>query len=469
MSARGALFICLGAFLAANVAPAAELPQASDPTFLSAEKALAARQAQVPDPTPPRNVILFIADGMGPAMVTATRLAAGQAQGGPGDNHVLSFEAFPHLALAKTWNLDAQTADSAGTATAMLGGVKARKGVIGMGPGTLRGECATADPVATLGELAVARGLATGIVSTARVTHATPAAFYAHAADRNWEDDSAMPPGSGCTDIARQLIDFPFDVALGGGRASFLPAGRTGIEGSPGRRADGRDLIAEWQAAGPSRAVVQDAAGFEVALGAPPERLLGLFNPAHMAFAADRASDPAGEPTLEQMTRLAIAMLKRSDRGYLLLVEGGLVDPALHLKDLPRALVEGMAFDRAVARAVQMTDPRDTLILVTSDHDHRMPPWAATPRGAAVGKLDTWRAGASPVSGTARPPLSLADFARIALGHPLERGPLGIGSHSPADVAVYGQGPMAHLMSGTVEQTYLFQLIAHALDLLPDP
>ncbi len=467
--------VLLAAWLSAPVvspALAAESTQAGDPSYQAARRALDARIDGAPVRERPRNVILFIADGMGPAMVTAIRLAAGQAAGGTGDEHVLSFEAFPHLALVKTWNTDAQTPDSAGASTAIMSGLKTRKGVIGVGPGAVRGDCASAlaHPVATLGELAEAKGLATGIITTARLTHATPAAFYAHAADRNWEDDTAVPAGAPCIDIARQLLAFPFEVAMGGGREHFLPAASIGIERSPGRRGDGHDLIAQWQGVSPGRMVAQTDAELAAAIEAGPGQLLGLFNPAYMRFGADRATDPGGEPSLSAMTEAAITLLSLHSQGYLLLVEGGLIDPALHIRDLPRALIEGMEFDSAVASAVRMTDPAETLILVTSDHDHRMPPWAQTPRGASVGGLDTWRAEDNPVDphGGASFLARLGIYLRALFGVRREPQVLGDGSHTPGDVAVYARGPMAYLVNGTVEQTYLFHLIALALSLNPN-
>jgi len=196
--------------------------------------------------------------------------------------------------------------------------------------------------------------------------------------------------------------------------------------------------------------------------------LLGLFSPQHMDFAADSAKGPDGPPSLAEMTRAAITLLARGDQRYLLLIEGGLIDPALHQRDLPRALIEGIEFDRAVAAAVELTDPAETLILVTSDHDHRMPAWARTERGAPVAGLGTWRAvDHPPEQGHVRhPPASLMDVVGLFLGKELPpEGPQGIGSHAPTDVAIYGRGPMAHLLGGTVEQTYVFHLILHALGL----
>ena len=124
-----------------------------------------------------KNVILFIGDGMGISTVTAARIYAGQKQGQSGEEYVLPFETFDNVALVKTYNTDAQVADSAGTASAMHTGVKTRIGVLGYGPGVTTGDCASGSvhELGLLGEEVKQRGLALGIVSTGRLTHATPA------------------------------------------------------------------------------------------------------------------------------------------------------------------------------------------------------------------------------------------------------------------------------------------------------
>jgi alkaline phosphatase len=449
-----------------------EITQAGDPYYLQGQAALAERLAIRPIVARARNVILFIADGNGVASNTAIRIADGQKRGESGEGNVLVHETFPYLALSKTYNTDAQIPDSAGTATAILSGVKTRKGVIGVSQEVVRGDCASAlaNPVATLGELAEARGMATGIVTTARLTHATPAAFYAHSADRDWEDDTSLPQGVPCDDIARQLIAFPFEVAMGGGRRHFLPEGVPGIEGVAGLRQDERDLVAEWRAGGPGRVVVQTRTEFDQLLGglggSRPERVLGLFNPLHMSHEVDRPSDRGGEPSLAEMTGAAIDVLRRDGGGYFLLVEGGLIDHAYHNLDLHRAVTDGLALNEAVRVAAEVTDAADTLIIVTSDHVNQMRPWSYGPRGAPVVDFDDWRPADHPPTpeGSLRrgPWSAVTDLIGLVFGTAPPAGP---GSHGAADVAIYARGPMAHLVGGTVEQHYIFHVISHALGL----
>src|SRR5699024_762599 len=138
--------------------------------------------------------------------------------------------------------------------------VKTRAGMISVAPEQPRGDCAAGSEnhLVSVLELAQAAGMATGIVTTTRITHATPAATYARSPDRNWESDNKIPQAAraqgGCTDIAAQLLQTPFgrgpDVVFGGGRRHFLPAGQPDPEHPElsGDRDDGLDLLAEWQA-----------------------------------------------------------------------------------------------------------------------------------------------------------------------------------------------------------------------------
>ena len=267
----------------------------------------------------PRNVVLFVGDGMGLSTVTAARILDGQNNGLAGEEHLLSFEHFPNVALIKTYNTDAQVPDSAGTMTALVTGYRTRAGVLSIGPEAARGDCEAGlnHQLTTLLEEAEQRGYGTGLVSTARITHATPAAAYAHSPDRGWELPGTLPEGARgkCADIARQLIEFPYgdgvDLVLGGGRAMFLPTTAPDPEdpGGTGRRRDGRNLVEEWLAVAEDRRFVHDSAGFK-ALDPTGGQVLGLFEASHMEFEADRADDTGGEPSLAEMTRHAISTLE---------------------------------------------------------------------------------------------------------------------------------------------------------------
>ena len=323
----------------------------------------------VSDEANARNVILFIGDGMGVSTVTAARIFAGQAAGLAGEEHSLSFETFPHLALVKTYNTNQQVPDSAGTATAIYTGHKTRAGVISVGPEARRGNCTEglAHPLTTIRDIAKSRGKAVGIVTTARVTHATPAALYAHAPEREWESDRLLPEAdraSGCRDIAAQFASIEpggFDILLGGGRQEFLGSDRGGK-----RRGAGDDLVREWLDGAANRRYVTTAA--ELKTIQPDEEVLGLFSKGHLAYVAER---PAGttEPTLPEMTAAAIDRLA-NEEGFFLMVEGGRIDHGHHDGKAGYALVETVEFARAVELALEKVDLDETLILVTADHSH---------------------------------------------------------------------------------------------------
>ncbi|WCE03236.1 alkaline phosphatase [Pseudoxanthomonas sp. JBR18] len=327
-----------------------------------------------------RNVILFLGDGMSLTTVAAARILEGQRKGGSGEENALSWEGFPATALSKTYNVDSQTPDSAGTMTAIMTGVKTHMGAIGVSAGQ-RTDCADSQAKHLLSwmELADSAGLATGIVTTARLTHATPAATYAHSPERNWESDADLTPearAAGCQDIAQQLLgDARFGhgptVALGGGRSEFQPATERDPEydDKVGLRLDGRDLVAEWKQAHPGGAYVWNTRQLEAAQDAPA--LLGLFEPDHMQFDHDRNRTPGGEPNLAELTTTAIRALSRKPEGFVLMVEGGRIDHANHYGNAFRALDETIALSDAVRAAVQ-TAPADTLIIVTADHSHSL-------------------------------------------------------------------------------------------------
>lgn len=328
-----------------------------------------------------KNLILFVGDGMSLPTVAAARVLEGQRQGRSGEEQKLAWEEFPATALSRTYNTNSQTPDSAGTMSAMATGVKTRLGVLSIGQAAARGDCAAARnvPMMSLWELAAASQMATGVVTTTRVTHATPGATFSHSADRNWENDSDLTDGAkaaGCIDIARQLVESAAgtgpDVLMGGGRKSFYPTDVRDPEydDKVGERLDGRNLVDTWKSRHPGGVYVWNKAQLDAAPADAP--LLGLFEYDHMQYEYDREKDGAGEPSLAEMARAAITRLSRNPNGYVLLIEGGRIDHAHHAGNAFRALTDTIALSDAVRAVTRMTNPDDTLILVTADHAHTM-------------------------------------------------------------------------------------------------
>merc|ERR1719309_465630 len=176
---------------------------------------------------------------MGISTVTAARIMAGQKQGGSGEAHQLAFEKFPFSAYSKTYTLDMQVGDSGACATALLSGVKGNFETIGLDSRGRFKDCGSTftSRVSSIMDWAQEVGKSNGFVTNTRITHATPAALYAHSASRYWEDDSKMPKdgAESCKDIAKQLIeDQPgkdIKVLLGGGKRHLIPRSDGGVEG----------------------------------------------------------------------------------------------------------------------------------------------------------------------------------------------------------------------------------------------
>jgi len=371
MLRRTSLAVAIATLLSGTTVLAQDaVPQAGNDWYVQGQETLQERLSRQPNTSRAKNVILMVSDGNGVGSNYATRLWHGQQNGNFGDENVLPQESLPNLALVKTYNVNAQTPDSAGTATAMLTGVKTKAGVTNVNENVNRGDCSTVmdNAVTPITKMMSEAGKSVGILSTARLTHATPASGYANSADRNFEDDSSLPEGCEVPDIASQLIGAMsegwVDIAMGGGRRHFLPAEVTDEEGQAGRRTDGANLVEQAQQAGAQYAF--DDASFAELGSLEDGPILALFESSHMQYEFDRS----GEPSLAEMVRASIEALQGNEQGFFLEVEAGRVDHANHAGNLHRAVTDGVAFADAVAVAMELTDAADTLLVVTADHEH---------------------------------------------------------------------------------------------------
>lgn len=247
--------------------------------------------------------------------------------------------------------MDNQVADSACSATAYLCGVKANSATIGVNARVKLDDCiAGSEPlnhVNSIASWAQKAGKATGIVTTTRVTHASPAGTYAHTANREWECDADIPDGDEydmrCQDIASQLIfNEPgrnFNVIMGGGRAKFFPDTAVNANNETGQRKDGKDLISAWKRMKGSRGrYVTNKEELMTLNVTNTDHVLGLFNRNHISYNLD--ADHGKEPSLSDMTAAAIRMLKGNKNGFFLFVEGGRIDHAHHENKARKALDE---------------------------------------------------------------------------------------------------------------------------------
>nr|AUH25164.1 alp5 [Chilo suppressalis] len=429
-----------------------------------------------------KNVILFIGDGMSITTLAATRSYLGQRYGRQGEELKLSFEAFPYTGLSKPYCVDQNVADSACSATAYLSGVKANYGTVGLSAAVKKGDCEGqkqgTHSVTGLTDWAQKAGKKTGVVTTTRVTHATPSAAYAHSADRKWESDTNLPKhGPRCEDIASQLVrgtvGSKINVIFGGGRRNFLPRTEKDSEGFRGHRSDGNNLIKEWLNKKASYGVpakyIQNRLEL-LTLKNSDSDVLGLFSPDHMPYHLEAGED---DPTLSEMTEKAIEILSRNKNGFFLLVEGGRIDTAHHEAKARKALDETAELAKAVEAALLAVDPEETLIVVTSDHSHTMTYSGYSKRGTDILGF-TNKANATdslpytilsyangPGYRPDRQNILLDDINNLNYSYPSSV-PMVRETHGGEDVAVFAKGPWAHIFSGNYEQNYIPHAIAYA-------
>ncbi|MCF7716304.1 alkaline phosphatase [Aeromonas jandaei] len=440
-----------------------------------------ATQAQAADA---KNVILFIGDGMGPTVLTATRLYK------VGEEGNLEMMKLARSARIKTFSNDAQTTDSAPSMAAYTTGVKMNNEVIAMSSDTKAvapgkdangnkgvNNCASDNgkPVPTILELAKAAGKSVGAVTTTELTHATPAATYSHICHRDAAyaiAAQAVPGGAGFNTALGNGVD----VLMGGGANHWTPYNSTSNKGG---RADGRDLTAELTAQG-YRYVTTRTDLAKVESG----KLIGLFSAkSHLDYELDRVAKGAAntQPSLSEMTAKAIDLLSQNSQGYFLMVEGGRIDHALHGTNAKRSLTDAVALDEAVKTALGKVDLKDTLIVVTADHDHTMTINGYSAKGNKV--LDLVKNGDGSTqndvdgkpfttlvfgNGPNRPDVrpTLTSVQVMADDYLQETGvKLGSETHGGGDVMLFADGAGSSRFKGTLDNTKVFGKLKEALGL----
>jgi len=441
-----------------------------------------------------KNVIVFLGDGMATASITAGRILKGQKEGKLGAEATLSMDTATHLGFSRTYNVDAQVPDSAGTATAYLTGVKTDLGVVGLTAAVTPGICEGSKGQEVKSVLMDSHdaGKATGIVTTTRLNHATPSGAYAHSAYRYWYDDSDLTEearANGCTDIAFQLYkESPkIQVLLGGGRKYFRPKETNDEEyDTANGRTDGQDLIEKWREnmnnLNRKAEYVWNKEQFDNVDPADIDHLWGMFEPGDMEYEVDRKDN---EPSLTEMTEKAIEVLKKNENGFYLLVEGGRIDHAHHGANANRAINEVHQFDRAIARAREMTSEEDTLIVVTADHGHTFTfagyprrgtpifglsgtnedpdlaldgkPWTSMLYGNGGG----WQGSPDQETMSNREEIT-AEIAGDVDYQPQSAVPLDSESHGGDDIPILASGPMSHLFHSVHQQSYIAHVTRYA-------
>lgn len=282
---------------------------------------------QVPACDTVRNLIYMIGDGMGLAHVSMLQIAEGYED-------PVSFMRAQNIALIKSHSLNNRVTDSAAAGTALATGHKTNNSMLGVLPDSTE--------VESMMMKAVRQGMATGLVVTCYLPHATPGAFYAHQVYRRTLDP-----------IAGQLVESGIDVAFGGGKSFFTK-----------RRPDGSNLIDRLQTKG-YRVIDTLAAADTIVSG----RVVGLFASKHLPYAHKGRGDylpRAVGKALEILSNDAAAQ----GSGFMLMVEGSMIDYVSHSNDTEGILAEMRDFDRAVRVAMEFVDAHPgTLLVVTSDHE----------------------------------------------------------------------------------------------------
>jgi alkaline phosphatase/streptomycin-6-phosphatase len=417
-----------------------------------------------------RNVILLIGDGLGDSEITIARNYHAGAAGR------LALDRLPVTGTLTTYTVQEAdptrpdyVGDSAATATAWATGHKTSNQRLATAPGS-----GTVLP--TILELAQAGGLATGSVTTAELTDATPAALAAHVNHRSCQGPANMAAcpafrtsAGGLGSIAEQTVNHRIDVLLGGGRQRFAQT----IDGG---RFAGQTVVQSAIAQGYT--VVSDATELDAlaSQGATvPRRVLGLFTPGNMTLewtgqpaapfpgsGPQRCTEgrrPPGEPELATIARAALALLNRSDRtdtsspGFFLQIEGASIDKRNHAADPCGQIGETIAFDAAVAVALDYAARHpDTLVIVTGDHAHssQIIP-APEPADHSPGVFST---------------LLTADGVPMTVAYATNL-PGRSQEHTGTQIRVAAHGPGAALLAGVHDQTDLFRVMATALGLAP--
>ena len=287
-----------------------------------------------------KNIIYFIGDGMGPTHVVLARNYSLFILGK--DLNMTSLMKDGSTAYMTNYSADYIVTDSAAAGTAMATGFKTNNGMISVTPDGRK--------IDTILEKAQSVGKSTGLISTARLTDATPASFSSHSKNRGLENE-----------IAVDMLEHKVDCLLGGGLRHFIPQD---IKGSG--REDIRNLLTEAQNFGYT--VVKNAREFNNADPYTTSKLLGLFSISHLPYELDRNTNEV--PSLAEMTEKALQILNKNQTGFFLMVEGGRIDHAAHANDAASVIKEVLAFDEAIGVALnyQKKEP-NTLIVVTADHE----------------------------------------------------------------------------------------------------
>ncbi|WP_136796874.1 alkaline phosphatase [Desulfosediminicola ganghwensis] len=305
----------------------------------------------------PKYVFYMIGDGLGASQRQFSEFFVREKE--QDNSKELLMNTFEVAGLNSTYAADTLITDSAAAGTALASGVKTNKGVIG--------KDAKGNDVKTLVEAAELEGMATGIITTTRLTHATPAAFAAHNISRNNENE-----------IAEDYLKSGVDFLAGGGIRHFIPKSMKIENGDAigktikSKRKDEKNLVAAFHQSGYSTFIgMEGAKAFGATDFTKEEKVVALFTYTHMPYEIERINTYSAVPSLAEMTQAGIEVLQKDNDGFFMMVEGGRIDHAAHANDPTGVIYDTIAFDEAIKVAYDFYQqhPKETLIVVVGDHE----------------------------------------------------------------------------------------------------
>ena len=393
----------------------------------------------------PFGIILFVGEGLSPARLAPTRTYSA------GAGTRLNMDSMPYAALMMNYSKDFAAPDQGAAATAIATGERVNNRAI-----AVKGD---GKPIKSIIELAREYGRATGLVTDARLTNPTSAAFYAHTAE-----------SSDTEKIAAEFIDRgSIDIAMGGGAAQFIPATKSG------ERQDTRDLLLELRGNGYD--IVRTRAELEAVPAWRRPKLFGVFSNRDLAF-ANQLEERGQQPSLSDMVRRAIQLLQYNAGGYLLVIDAGLMRKAAEENNGEQTLTQTLELDRAVAVARSYGGPKSTIIvcgdaaiggmnlngfpfrkdsgIALLGFDSAGQPWitwATGPHGTksyGAAKLPTSQDPAATKEPAQEQPEPAAFYTKSALV-------------TVEDVIAFGSGPGTDALQGVIESTDVFKILRDEL------
>ncbi len=305
----------------------------------------------------PKYVFYFIGDGLGAAQRQFSQFFLEEKNHNPSQK--LLMNTFEVAGINSTYAADTLITDSAAAGTALASGVKTNKGVIGKTP--------DGKNVKTLVEAAESHGMVTGLITTTRLTHATPAAFAAHNISRDNENE-----------IAEDYVNSDVDFFAGGGVRHFIPKSMVEKNADAvgktikSKRKDERNLVQEFEGKGYRTFIgMKGAKDFGHTDFSSVDKVFAAFTYTHLPYEIERINEYQEIPSIAQMTRAGIDVLSKDPDGFFLMVEGGRIDHAAHANDPTGVIYDTLAFDDAIKEAYQfyLQHKDDTLIVVVGDHE----------------------------------------------------------------------------------------------------